>query len=87
MCLHKSVVYLDKLIHKLNKNTVTIANLRKTRLIIKVASLTLFLFNVLTASFYNVEPLILHNMFLLQTVICLKSFKFLNIKTSYANTA
>lgn len=77
MCLHKSVVYLDKLssIHKLNKNTVTIANLRKTQLLIIVSSLKLFLFNVLITSFYYVEPLILHNMFILQILICLKSFK------------
>lgn len=74
MCLHKSVVYLDQLssIHKLNKNTVTIANLRKTQLLIIVSSLKLFLFNILIASFYNVEPLILHNTFLLQISICLE---------------
>lgn len=68
MCLHKSVKYLNKLrsIHKLNKNTITIANLRKTQLLIIVSSLKIVLFNLLIASFYNVEPLILHSMFLLQ---------------------
>lgn len=59
MCIHKSVVYLAKLsnIHKLNKNTVTIANLRKTQLLIIVSNLKIVLFNVLIASFYNVEHL------------------------------
>lgn len=78
MCLHKSIVYLDKL-NSIPKNTI--ANLRKTQLLIIVSSLKLFLFNVLIASFYDVEPLILHNMFLLQVLICLKSFtifKYIN---------
>lgn len=76
MCIHESVVYLDKLrsFHKLNKNTVTIANVRKTHLLVIVSNLKLFLFNVLTSSFYNVEPLILH-MFIQQILMCLKSFK------------
>lgn len=59
---------------QIKQNTVTIANLRKTQLLIIVSSLKIVLFNVLIASFYNVELLILLNMFLLRILICLKSF-------------